>query len=136
MHRRGWGSLYAALSEGRIDEGALRKLVARHPLAEERTPVYAVDVNVWPRCDAESSPERGYYYHPSRHSSGQPIVAGWAYQWVAQLSFARDSWVVLMDLRRVRPSENINEIAAEQVKGVLRRSPERDGGPLFVFDAG
>jgi hypothetical protein len=22
----------------------------------------------------------GYYYHPSRHSAGQPIVAGWAYQ--------------------------------------------------------
>jgi hypothetical protein len=136
MHRRGWGSLYAALSEGRIDEGALRKLVARHPLAEERTPVYAVDVSVWPRCDAESSPQRGYYYHPSRHSAGQPIVAGWAYQWIAQLSFARDSWVAPMDLRRVHPSKNTNEIAAEQVKGVLRRLPERDGGPLFVFDAG
>jgi hypothetical protein len=77
-HRRGWGSLYAALSRGRIDEDAMRKLVAHHPLVEERTtPVYAVDVSVWPRCDAEASPERGYYYHPSRHSAGQPIVAGY-----------------------------------------------------------
>src|SRR5215210_1578143 len=32
-HRRGWGSLYAALDRGRIDEAALRKLLARHPLA-------------------------------------------------------------------------------------------------------
>src|SRR5829696_1458898 len=32
-HRRGWGSLYAALDRGRIDEEALRKLLARHPLA-------------------------------------------------------------------------------------------------------
>jgi hypothetical protein len=47
-HRRGWGSLYAALDRGHIDEKALRKLLARHPLpsAEGKTPVYAVDVSV------------------------------------------------------------------------------------------
>jgi hypothetical protein len=40
-HRRGWGSLYAALDRGRIDDEALRKLLARYPLpsAEEKTPV-------------------------------------------------------------------------------------------------
>ncbi len=32
-HRRGWGSLYAALDRGRIDAEALRGLLARHPLA-------------------------------------------------------------------------------------------------------
>ena len=32
-HRRGWGSLYAALDRGRLDAGALRRLLARHPLA-------------------------------------------------------------------------------------------------------
>jgi hypothetical protein len=137
LHRRGWGSLYAALSRGRIDTEALRKVVARHPLEEDHAPVYAVDVSVWSRCDAESSPERGYYYHPSRHSAGQPIVAGWAYQFIAQLGFARDGWVAPMDLRRVRPVENSNKVAADQVKGLLRRLPERDEVvPLFVFDAG
>jgi hypothetical protein len=35
---------------------------------------YAVDVSVWGRCDAEASPGRDYY-HPSRHSAGQPIAA-------------------------------------------------------------
>lgn len=81
VHRRGWGSLYAALARGRMDEDGLRDLVACCPLSDDpgvRTPVYAVDVSVWPRCDAEASPGRGYYYHPSRHSAGQPIVAGWA----------------------------------------------------------
>lgn len=122
-HRRSWGSLYAALSRGQIDEDALRKLVVHHPLLEERptTPVYAVDVSVWSRCDAEASPERGYYYHPSRHSAGQPIVAGWAYQWIAQLGFARDGWVAPMDIERVRPVQNPNEVAAEQVKRLLQR---------------
>ncbi len=94
-HRRGWGSLYAALDRGRIDDEALRKLLARYPFAgaEGEAPVYAVDASAWDRCDAETSPERGYYYHPSRHSAGQPIVAGWAYQWIAQLGFARESWI-------------------------------------------
>jgi hypothetical protein len=69
-HRRGWGSLYAALGRGRIDAQALRNLLARHPLAESETPVYTVDASVWPRCDAECSPERGFYYHPSRHPAG------------------------------------------------------------------
>ena len=65
-HRRGWGSLYAALARGEIDAEALRALLARHPLGAE-PPIYAVDVSVWPRCDAEASPARGDYYHPSRH---------------------------------------------------------------------
>ena len=52
-HRRGWGSLYNALSRGRIDAQALRRLLAHHPLGgSETTPVYAVDVSVWDRCDA------------------------------------------------------------------------------------
>jgi hypothetical protein len=29
VHRRGWGSLYAALSRGQVDEGSLRELLAR-----------------------------------------------------------------------------------------------------------
>ncbi len=139
-HRRGWGSLYAALSRGRIEEGSLRELLARHASTGDASPapVYAVDVSVWSRCDAEASPERGYYYyHPSRHSAGQPIVAGWAYQLVAGLSFERDSWVAPMDARRVRPEEDANEVAVAQVKDLLRRpSGTRGAVPLFVFDAG
>jgi hypothetical protein len=138
-HRRGWGSLYAALDRGRIDAEALRGLLAHHPLAGSETPpVYAVDVSVWPRCDAEASPERGYYYHPSRHSAGQPIVAGWAYQFIARLNFVRESWTAPVDVERVRPAQDANEMAAEQVKAFLRRSssPEEGATPLFVFDAG
>src|SRR4051812_33326541 len=139
-HRRGWGSLYAALDRGRIDDEALRKLLARHPLAgaEEEAPVYAVDTSVWARCDAEASPERGYYYHPSRHSAGQPIVAGWAYQFVAQLNFERESWIAPVDVRRVRPAQDANVVAAEQIEALLARLGVvgEAAVPLFVFDAG
>ena len=143
-HRRGWGSLYDALSRGRIDARALRRLLARHPLAKgtcagSETPVYAVDVSVWDRCDAETSPERGYHYHPSRHSAGQPIVAGWAYQFVAQLGFVRESWTAPVDVERVRPDEEANALAASQVGALLDRLGVGEPGraaPLFVFDAG
>ena len=139
-HRRGWGSLYAALRRGRIDAAALRRLLVRDPLAAAvaggEAPVYAVDVSVWPRCDAECSPQRGFYYHPSRHSAGQPIVAGWAYQWIARLGFARESWTAPVDVERVPPTKNTNALAAEQVRALLGRLPTEGAVPLFVFDAG
>jgi DDE superfamily endonuclease len=140
-HRRGWGSLYAALDRGRIDDEALRKLLARHPLAGTvgEPPVYAVDASVWDRCDAETSPQRGYYYHPSRHSASQPIVAGWAYQFVAQLNFVRESWTAPVDVERVRPAQDANLVATEQVRSFLGRWSYEEGTaatPLFVFDAG
>jgi hypothetical protein len=134
-HRRGWGSLYAALACGRIDGERLRDLLAGHPLAGGR-PVYAVDVTTWPRCDAECSPERGLYYHPSRHSAGQPIVAGWAFQWICQLGFARDSWTAPVDAARLHPLDDTDQTAAAQVRALLGRLPAGGPVPLFVFDAG
>ena len=135
VHRRGWGSLYAALARGRVDAAALQTLVAR-AAPPDTPPVYAVDISVWPRCDAEASPERGFYYHPSRHSAGQPIVAGWAYQWVAQLSFSRDSWTAPLHVQRVPPAENAHAVAAAQIRALLRTRPDAACPPLFVFDAG
>jgi hypothetical protein len=81
-------------------------------------------------------PERGYYYHPSRHSAGQPIVAGWAYQFVAQLNFVRESWTAPVDVERVLPAQDANVVAAEQVKALLDRLGKGRTVPLFVFDAG
>jgi hypothetical protein len=134
-HRRGWGSLYDALTEGALDAAALQGLLRRHAASDEPT-VYAIDQSVWPRCDAEASPDRGFYYHPSRHSAGQPIVAGWAYQWLAQLSFTRDSWTTPLDVRRVHPTENANAVAVEQIRVLGSRLPIGSAPPLFVFDAG
>jgi DDE superfamily endonuclease len=134
-HRRGWGSTYAALAHGRMDTERLRELLAGYPLAGGQ-PIYAVDLTTWPRCDAECSPQRGLYYHPSRHSAGQPIIAGWAYQWIAQLSLARDSWTAPVDARRLHPLDDTDHTAAVQIRGLLGRLPAGGPVPLFVFDAG
>jgi hypothetical protein len=134
-HRRGWGSAYAALAHGEVDAERLRGLLAGC-LPPADPPVFAVDVTTWPRCDAECSPERGYYYHPSRHSAGQPIIAGWAFQWIAQLSFDRDSWTAPVDARRLHPLDDTDQTAAVQIRALLARLPAGRPVPLVVFDAG
>jgi DDE superfamily endonuclease len=134
-HRRGWGSVYAALGRGEVDAERLRDLLAGC-LPDADPPVFAVDVTTWPRCDAECSPERGYYYHPSRHSAGQPIIAGWAYQWICQLSFDRDSWTAPVDAHRLHPLDDTDRTAAAQVRALLGRLPDDGPVPLVVFDAG
>jgi hypothetical protein len=135
VHQRGWGSVYAALARGEVDAERLRDLLAR-VLPAADPPVFAVDVTTWPRCDAECSPERGYYYHPSRHSAGQPIIAGWAYQWIAQVSFDRDSWTAPVDAARLHPLDDTDQQAARQIRALLARLPAGEAVPLFVFDGG
>jgi len=133
--RRGWGSADAALAHGRIDAERLRDLLVRF-LPDADPLVFAVDVTTWPRCDAECSPQRGYYYHPSRHSAGQPIIAGWAYQWIAQVSFDRDSWTAPVDARRLHPLDDTDQQAARQIRALLERLPAGGPVPWFVFDGG
>ena len=136
VHQRGWGSVYAALARGRIDVERLRDLLAGCLPAADPL-VFAVDVTTWPRCDAECSPERGYYYHPSRHSAGQPIIAGWAFQWIAQVSFDRDSWTAPVDAARLHPLEDTDQTKPlAQIRALLARLPAGGPVPLFVFDGG
>jgi hypothetical protein len=134
-HQRGWGSVYAALVRGRIDTERLRDLLVS-VLPDDDPAVFAVDVTTWPRCDAECSPQRGFYYHPSRHSAGQPIIAGWAFQWIAQLGLERDSWTAPVDVRRLHPLEDTDQQAAHQIRLLLERLPAGGALPWFVFDGG
>ena len=125
--QRGWGSVYDALNAGTMDLGQLEALVASYPLTTERA-WYAVDASVWPRCDAETSPERGYYPHPYRHSHGQPIVAGWNYSWLVQVPSRCASWTAPLRMRRMRPGENANLVAAEQLRSWRRQAPPVPAG--------
>lgn len=59
-HRRGWGSFYAALRHGALNVERLRNLLVAH-LPTPATPIYAIDASTWPRCDAETSPDRAFY---------------------------------------------------------------------------
>ena len=135
VFRRGHGSLYKALARGAIDVERLRSVLVAHRPTDWPA-VFAVDASAWPRCDAETSPERGYYYSPSRHSAGQPIVAGWSYQWISGLSWAPDSWTAPLDALRIPPRADTVAATIAQVQRLVGRLGDDGPLPLFVFDAG
>lgn len=138
VFRRSHGSLYKALDRGRIDAEAMRDLLAAHRPAGWPL-VFAVDESTWARCDAETSPERGFYYSASTHSAGQPIVAGWSYQWITALDWACESWTAPMDARRIPPTADSVEVTTTQVRDLTARLEQAGPTgqvPVFVFDAG
>ncbi len=133
-HRRGHGSLYAALAKGRMDVEGTRRLVAS-TLPKTDRPVYAIDTSTYIRSDAETSPERGIYYHSSRHSAGKPVVAGWSYSWCAQLGEVSSSWTAPVNVSRVPIEMDAHDIAGQQMRAVIALLPS-GVKPLFAFDAG
>jgi hypothetical protein len=135
VFRRSHGSVYKALARGNVDEQRLRQLlVASRPA--DWPPVYAVDASTWDRCDAETSPERGFYYSASRHSAGQPIVAGWSYQWITQLDWAPDSWTAPLDAMRIPPTADTTTATISQVQRLVGLLGDAGDVAMFVFDAG
>lgn len=136
VFRRSHGTLYKCLARGAIDTAIFNSLLAANRPADWPD-VFAVDASNWPKCNAETSPERGYYYDASRHSSGQPIIAGYQYQLVTQLSWRNDSWTAPVDMRRISPLHDAFLQTVDQVRGVAERvtQPGRPA-PTFVFDAG
>ncbi len=135
--QRHWGSIYDALNAGTMDQAAMERLVAQYPL-NNGPAWYAIDASVWPRCDAETSQERGYYYHHSRHSHGQPIVAGWNYSWLVQTPRQCSSWVAPQRMRRMQPGENSNQVAAEQIRSHQRHLTQENKpqAAIYSLDAG
>ena len=102
----------------------LEHLVAEQPL-ETSTAWYAVDASVWSRCDAETSPDRGYSHHHTRHSNGQPIVAGWNYSWLVQIPERCSSWTAPRRVRRMQPGENVKEASGRANSFASRANVER-----------
>jgi DDE superfamily endonuclease len=136
--RRGWGSVYAALADGDVDAERARDLLAGY-LPHQWWPVLAVDVTAWPRPDAACSPRRGMCRVPD--PGGDPrgrAVPGWAYQWICQVSPARDSWTAPADLVRNDPDDVANEVAALQMRALATRLARHRPGvvPRFCLDAG
>ena len=113
----------------------MRELLVRH--RPRKWPlVFAVDASTWARCDAETSPERGFYYSASKHSAGKPIVAGWSYSWITALDWAHDSWTAPMGARRIPPRADAVDVTATQVRDLVGRLGDTESPPLFCFDAG
>jgi hypothetical protein len=139
VSRRSHGSLYKALAACEVNAEEVRDLLAGSLAGffpAGQPPVFAVEASTWPRCDAETSPGRGFYYSASKHSNGQPIVAGWCYQVVAGVNWAHDSWTAPVDAVRLEPGRGTVDATIRQLQAVARRLPAGGPAPVFVFDAG
>ena len=136
--RRGWGRPYA----GRRPGADRREGTAGPTRPPADAPAgCAVDVSAWPRCETATSPERAFHYSPTRHLSGEPVVSGWAYQWIVQVQvrLTRESWTAPVDVQRLRPAQTASALAVEQLKAFVARRPAAGADPappLFLFDAG
>ncbi|MGH9111693.1 MAG: hypothetical protein ACRDZN_05255, partial [Acidimicrobiales bacterium] len=129
----GWGD--ALFAKGGIDSDRLRAvLVAQRPA--DWPAVCAVDASTWARCDAETSPERGFYYTAAKHPAGQPIVAGWSYQWITQLGWAANSWTAPVDALRIPPTTDTTTATIDQLRRLVGLLGDDGPVPMFVFDAG
>jgi hypothetical protein len=82
------------------------------------------------------APDEPTTFSPARQSAGKPIVTGWSYAWLAQLSFTHDSWTAPLDVQRVRPGGNAHAVAAAQIAELVERPPAHAPIPPCVFDAG
>jgi len=93
-HRRGHGSLYAALARGRVDVARLRTAVSAVslPRAADGRLVLAVDITCWLRPDTHTSPERILCHTYGRGKDSHEMVPGWPYSFVVALETGRSSW--------------------------------------------
>jgi hypothetical protein len=137
--RRGHGMIYQALGQGGIDEEPLRDL-----LVAAREPgwplVFAIDASTYPRPEAECSPDREFHHHscPGSHGGDGAGIAGWSFQWLAQLSFAHDSWTAPTRTWSCGAGDDPTRQAAAQViaHSARLRAAGEDRVPLYVLDAG
>jgi hypothetical protein len=143
-HRRGHGALYDAVNAGRVQVDRLRRELASLPLPRDAHGriVLAVDVSAWLRSDAATAPDRSFCHVYGRGRNAAQLIPGWPYSFVAALEPGRSSWTAMLDVVRLGPLDDLTEVTAAQVRGVVDRLRQAgqwaEGDPpiLVVFDAG
>ena len=122
-HRRGHGSLYDGLHQGRIDLDRFRDVVVGLPIprcAGGRI-VWGIDVSNWLRPDAPTSPARLFCHTYGRGRNQAQMIPGWPYSFGAALGQGRSSWCAVLDAQRVGPGDDETTVAAAQLRAVVER---------------
>ena len=131
VFRRGWASVYAALSDGQVERGQLERLYVRH-LPDRSRPVWALDSTLWPRPDAQTLPERGFHHSPTRIKGNNPIGIGHAYSTLVSVPEASGSWALPLAHEWIGGDQTALEVGAQQVTRLAALSPSR---PLVTMDS-
>ena len=143
-HRRGHGSLYAAVNHGRVDIARLRRALASLPLpkAADGRLVLAVDITSWLRPEAHTSPQRILCHTYGRGKDTHIMVPGWPYSVVCALETGRHSWTAPLDAVRLAPGDDAATVTATQLRQVITdliaagRWQPGDPDIMVVADAG
>ncbi|WP_280351863.1 NF041680 family putative transposase [Nocardia abscessus] len=143
-HRRGHGSVYAALDRGRIDIARLRRALVSVPLprAADGRLVLAVDITSWLRPEAHTCPQRILCHTYGRAKNTHQMIPGWPYSAVCALESGRSSWTAPLDAGRLAPGDEAATVTADQLRTVIGNLIEaghwRGGDPdiWIVADAG
>lgn len=131
--QRRWPSFYAALTDGRIDRAALRRLFARHlprPAPGERL-LLGLDTSPIHRPEAPTCADRTLVYAPNAPAGARPVLPGWSCSTLVALPAPVSSWTYVLDNQRVPSSATATTIGAEQLTAALPLLPER---PVLVAD--
>jgi hypothetical protein len=143
-HRRGHGSLYAALNHGRVEVARLRRALTTLPLprAGDGRLVLAVDITSWLRPEAHTSSQRILCHTYGRGKDTHIMVPGWPYSVVCALETGRHSWTAPLHAQRLAPGDDDATVTATQLRHVITdlvaAGQWQPGDPdiLIVADAG
>ena len=107
LFERGWGSLYEAFEDGRIDQTRLREVFARVSAVASRgrTGVLGIDATSIERPESKTSPDRTVVYKPNVPESSKPISYGWQFSTVVLLPGQPSSWTAVLEKPRIRSDQ-------------------------------
>jgi hypothetical protein len=140
--RRRHGSVYDALSKGRISSSGLRHLLAglSAPARAGEPLMFAIDTTPHARPDAQYADERTMVQ--VRGKGGDRWLPGWPCSVLVGIGWGSSSWVDPIEARRLRPGEEHTDVTIDQITGLLKdltatgRWQPGDPPPLVLLDAG
>jgi hypothetical protein len=135
--QRRWPSLYAALTDGQIDQAAVRALFVAsvpRPVAGGRL-VLTVDTSPIPRPYAHTVPDRTLVHVPAAGRvlppRTAPVQPGWAYSTLVAVPNPPSSWTHILDNRRLPSDQTATQVGAQQLAAVVPLLEER---PVCLAD--
>lgn len=138
-YQRRFSSLYQALTQGRLEQEALRRLFVRTapaPAPEARL-LLAVDASSLARPYARTSPERTLVQVPAQGHvlprGGTLTRPGWAYSLVAVVPATPSAWTHTLDTCRIPSTQTATTVGAAQLAALVPLLPVR---PLCLADGG
>jgi hypothetical protein len=134
--RRGWPSLYAALSDGQIDRTALIRVFTEllpQRLVGTRL-LLGLDTSSILRPEADTSKDRTLVYRSNLPADATPVGPGWSFSALVVLPDPVSSWTYILDHRRVPSTETATTIGVAQLQAVLPKVHTGGQRPVLLLD--